>query len=61
MEEWRQVSQMNKLFFYKLESFYIFKLFTFFDSEFLLCKGFPGGSDGKEFTYNAGDMGLIPG
>ena len=52
---------MNKLFFYKLESFYIFKLFTFFDSEFLLGKGFPGGSDGKEFTYNAGDMGLIPG
>ena len=23
--------------------------------------GFPGGSDGKEFAYNAGDMGLIPG
>ena len=23
--------------------------------------GFPGGSDGKESTCNAGDMGLIPG
>ena len=24
-------------------------------------KGFPGGSDGKESAYNAGDPGLIPG
>ena len=23
--------------------------------------GFPGGASGKEFTCNAGDMGLIPG
>ena len=23
--------------------------------------GFPGGSDGKEFTCNEGDLGLIPG
>ena len=23
--------------------------------------GFPGGSDGKESTWNAGDLGLIPG
>jgi len=23
--------------------------------------GFPGGSDGKEFTCNAGDIGSIPG
>ena len=23
--------------------------------------GFPGGSDGKEFSRNAGDLGLIPG
>ena len=23
-------------------------------------EGFPGGSDGKEFTCNAGDLGLIP-
>ena len=23
--------------------------------------GFPGGSDGKESTYNAGDRGSIPG
>ena len=22
---------------------------------------FPGGSDGKEYTCNAGDLGLIPG
>ena len=25
------------------------------------CQGFPGGSDGKEFTCNARDLGLIPG
>ena len=24
-------------------------------------KGFPGGSDSKESTYSAGDLGLIPG
>ena len=23
--------------------------------------GFPGGSDSKEFTYDAGDLGSIPG
>ena len=23
--------------------------------------GFPGGSDGKEFACNVGDLGLIPG
>ena len=23
--------------------------------------GFPGGSDGEESVYNAGDLGLIPG
>ena len=23
--------------------------------------GFPGGSDGKEYACNAGDLGLIPG
>ena len=23
--------------------------------------GFPGGSDGKESVFNAGDLGLIPG
>ena len=26
-----------------------------------MCVGFPGGSDGKEFTCNAGDLGPIPG
>ena len=25
------------------------------------CEGFPGGSDSKESTCNAGDLGLIPG
>ena len=25
------------------------------------CLGFPGGSDGKESTCSAGDLGLIPG
>ena len=24
-------------------------------------QGFPGGSDGKESAYSAGDLGLIPG
>ena len=28
---------------------------------FILFQGFPGGSDGKESTCNAGDLGLIPG
>ena len=28
---------------------------------FTVPKGFPGGSDGKEFTRNAGDLGSIPG
>ena len=23
--------------------------------------GFPGGSEGKEFSWNVGDLGLIPG
>ena len=27
----------------------------------LQSMGFPGGSDGKEYTCNAGDLGLIPG
>ena len=26
-----------------------------------MVKGFPGGSAGNESTYNAGDLGLIPG
>ena len=28
---------------------------------FVYTGGFPGGSDGKEFTCNAGDPGSIPG
>ena len=27
----------------------------------MLGRGFPGGSDGKEFACNAGDLGLIAG
>ena len=27
----------------------------------LSCMGFPGSSDGKEPTFNAGNLGLIPG
>ena len=27
----------------------------------MLNKLFPGGSEGKESAYNAGDLGLIPG
>ena len=27
----------------------------------LHSEGFPGGSDGRESAYNAGDLGLIPG
>ena len=26
-----------------------------------MFRGFPGGSDGKESAYNAGDLSLIPG
>ena len=26
-----------------------------------VCVDFPCGSDGKEYAYNAGDLGLIPG
>ena len=26
-----------------------------------VIESFPGGSDGKESAYNAGDLGLIPG
>ena len=26
-----------------------------------MTKGFPGGSDGKEYTCDAGDVGSIPG
>ena len=26
-----------------------------------ISKGFPGGSDGKEFAFNAGDLGSTPG
>ena len=32
-----------------------------FSGNFLLFWGFPGGSDGKESTCNAADLGLIPG
>ena len=28
---------------------------------FILCLGFPGGSDGKASARNVGDPGLIPG
>ena len=28
---------------------------------FLICAGFPGGSDSKESACNAQDLGLIPG
>ena len=27
----------------------------------LISWGFPGGSEGKEFAYGAGDLGSIPG
>ena len=32
-----------------------------FSSEHQAAREFPGGSDGKEFTCNAGDLGSIPG
>ena len=35
--------------------------FLLFICSFLRTVGFPGGSDGKESTCNAGDLGLIPG
>ena len=30
-------------------------------SAIIYLQGFPGGSDGEETMYNAGDIGLIPG
>ena len=33
----------------------------YFGDQLLFLWGFPGGSDGKESTCNAGDAGLIPG
>ena len=30
------------------------------DKEILSHQGFPGGSDGKESTFSAGDLGSIP-
>ena len=33
----------------------------FYHNYYLLCFGFPGGSDGKESICNVGDLGLIPG
>ena len=32
-----------------------------FSSEHQAARDFPGGSDGKEFTCNAGDLGSVPG
>ena len=37
-----------------------FVILNYIKSAFI-TRGFPGGSDGKEFTCNAGDLGLIPG
>ena len=34
-------------------------LYLYFDHSMIM--GFPGGSDGKESTCNAGDLGSIPG
>ena len=48
-------------------SFFLFFLSKIISSVFKLChvnnihKGFPGGSNGKESTCNAGDLGWIPG
>ena len=36
-------------------------LFLFLQKILVYIKGFPGGSDGKEFACNVGDAGLIPG
>ena len=34
----------------------------FYNLHYVACyMGFPGGSDGKEYAYNAGDLVLIPG
>ena len=36
-------------------------VYVFYLGEDLRNIGFPGGSDGKESVYNAGDLGSIPG
>ena len=38
----------------------VFGVLNYIKSAFII-RGFPGGSDGKEFACNAGDLGLIPG
>ena len=38
----------------------IWDLFVLFRQPFSKSEGFPGGSDGKEFTCNAGDPGSMP-
>ena len=45
---------MNKVSFYILESELMVK-------KKISLLGFPGGSVGKEFAYNEGNLGLIPG
>ena len=35
--------------------------FSSLEKNVRLYIGFPGGSDGKESTFNAGDLGSIPG
>ena len=36
-------------------------LWIYFKTILINLWGFPGGSDGKESAYNAGEPGLIPG
>ena len=49
-KRWWQKEQSGKYFAFQIRK-----------AEDLKLKGFPGGSDGKASTCNAGDLGLIPG
>ena len=54
----------NKEEFYSSSGYIYNIIFTYtmgFTSTEVNLLGFPGGSDGKESTCNAGDLGLIPG
>ena len=44
---------------YRKFLFFIIIIFNYIVS--YIYRGFPGGSAGKEYAYNAGDPGLIPG
>ena len=71
---WRKIAFRGYFSFHFLKEYIIKFKFQFFSSnvpsrgeefkiefDYVPSRGFPSGSEGKEFSCNAGDMGLIPG